>query len=346
MPEGTMTTPSNACDLATAIRKIDFADRSVTLIGYGAMGHHYLAAFRALGVGHVRVCSRSQPLDIEDSRVEVYAGDIERFDGRARDDELAVIATPTALALDAARRLGALGFRRLLIEKPISLHADAIDDLARELDVAGVRARCAYNRVAYPSLLEVASRAAAEGGITSCTYAITEMVRSDWPERFPADELARWGVANSLHVVGMAHRLIGMPRKWSGFLSGALGWHRSGSVFVGSGVSESGIPFAYHADWGSRSRWGVEVHTGQSSYRLCPLEKVFRKAGAMEDWQEIPLDVFAPGVKAGVAEQVAAMIDDGVGARVSPPTLSEAADLVRYAEVLFGYAAAGDSALG
>ena len=50
-PEGTMTTPSNACDLAAVIRRIDFADRAVTLIGYGAMGRHYLAAFRALGVG-------------------------------------------------------------------------------------------------------------------------------------------------------------------------------------------------------------------------------------------------------------------------------------------------------
>ena len=138
---------------------------------------------------------------------------------------------------------------------------------------------CAYNRVAYPSFLEAYARASHEGGITSCTYTFTEMIKQDWPERFKPDELARWGIANSLHVMSMAHALIGLPQSWTGHQCGALPWHPAGSVFVGSGISKLGIPFSYHADWGSTGRWSVEVHTAVSSYRLCRNDYWLRKYG-------------------------------------------------------------------
>jgi hypothetical protein len=107
---------------------------------------------------------------------------------------------------------------------------------------------------------------------------------------------------------------------------------------VGSGVSERRVPFAYHADWGSTGRWSVELHTPAASYRLCPLERVFRRQTPLAEWMEVPLTVFAPQVKAGIAEQVAAALHGELRAVLPLVSLREAAALTRYAEELFGYA--------
>lgn len=327
--------------LTRMIRSADYTDCAATLVGYGGMGQQYVKALQALRVRRIRVCSRSrdrlEPLrDVPG--VELVEGGIERLDCRPEGGELGIVATPIATLTSAAQRLASLGFHRLLIEKPVSLWSEDIEDVADRLERQGVEAICAYNRLAYPSFHEVRARAAREGGITSCAYTFTEMIKPNWTERFPAEELARWGIANSLHVIGMAHGLIGMPRTWSGYRSGAIDWHPSGAVFVGSGISDRGIPFAYHADWGSTGRWSVEIHATGSSYRFCPLEQVFRKTSALSDWEEIPVTTFAPGIKVGFVEQVSAMLDPRIRELIPLMSLRDAGTLTRYAEGVFGYA--------
>jgi predicted dehydrogenase len=304
------------------------------------MGREYLKALNAIGVGHVRVCSlSSESLGNPElfPNVEIISGGFELLNVAAEPTELAVVATPTDSLIRATDKLVSLGFRHLLVEKPIALDSGSIDRLKERMALADVDARCAHNRLSYPSFVEVASRSAEEGGITSCSYAFTEMVKPDWPDRFPAEELEHWGIANSLHVIGMAHGLIGLPAHWQGFRQGKVKWHPAGEVFVGAGVSQNGIPFSYHADWGSKSRWAIEVHTRHTSYRLCPIEKAFYKTQATADWSEIPLTTVTSDVKAGIVEQVAAMLDPAIADIVHIPTLNATADLTRFAEELFGY---------
>lgn len=332
--------PVSSAELSAAIAETDFSQCAVTVVGYGTMGKHYVNALRALGVRAIRVCSRSAaPLEGLGAfeGIERIAGGVEHLACRPQPEELGIIATPTAHLITATRLLVSLGFRRLLIEKPVSLWSEEIARLAEDLDQQGVKACCAYNRLAYPSFHEVKARSADEGGITSCTYTFTEMIKPDWPQRFPAEELTRWGIANSLHVMSMAHGLIGLPSAWNAHRSGSLPWHPAGSVFVGSGVSDRGIPFAYHADWGSTGRWSVEVHTPLSSYRLCPLEQVLRRTSATGDWTQVPVTAFAPELKAGIAEQVAAMLNDELRAKIPLVSLPATASLTRYGEGLFGY---------
>ena len=332
--------PASSADLASAISTTDFSTRAATVVGYGYMGKEYVKALRALGVERIRVCSRSGG-PLEELRgadgVETAAGGFERLGWQPERDELGIIATPTAALADASQQLASLGFRHLLIEKPVCLRSRAIRQLAETLEQRRVEAVCAYNRVAYPSFQELRARVESVGGVTSCTYTFTELIKPDWPEIFSAEELARWGVANSLHVIGMAHGLIGAPGAWRGHHSGALPWHPNGAVFVGSGVSDQHIPFSYHADWGSTGRWSVEVHTSQSSYRLCPLEKLFRRASAMAEWEELPVAAFAPDLKAGIGEQVAAMLSPDIRQLLPLVSLGEAVALTEYAEAVFGY---------
>jgi len=330
----------SSAELAAAIAAVDYSTCAATVVGYGTMGKQYVNALRVLGVRRVRVCSRSAGTLQElqgVTGVETVAGGFERLGWHALPGELGIIATPTASLVAATERLVSVGFQHLLIEKPVSLWSGEIERLADALESQGVEACCAYNRVAYPSCHEVRTRTAQEGGITSCSYTFTEMIKPDWPQRFPHEELARWGVANSLHVMSMAHGLIGLPARWQGHRSGSLRWHPSGAVFVGSGISERGIPFAYHADWGSTGRWSVEIHTPVSSYRLCPLEKVFRRTSATAEWEEIPVTAFAPQVKAGIPEQVAALLNEELRELVPLVSLRTAAALTKYGEAVCGY---------
>lgn len=332
----------DAAALRDAIAAADVRASTATVIGYGAMGRQYVAALRTLRVARIRVCARSEasiaPLKGV-SGIEVFPGGIERFEEKPEPGELGIVATPTERLVFAAERLATLGFRTVLVEKPVARSAAAIARLAEELARHGVDAVCGCNRLAYPSYHEVAVRAARDGGISSCAYTFTEMVKPDWPQRFSREELARWGVANSLHVIGMAHGLIGPPGEWRGYRSGRLSWHAAGAIFVGAGISAHGIPFSYHADWGSTGRWSVEAHTPAASYRLCPLEKVFRRTTPTGDWDEIAVPTLAPDVKAGFVEQVAAMLDAGLRRRVPLMPIREAAALTRFAEEVFGYTA-------
>jgi hypothetical protein len=331
---------ASSTELSAAIASTNFRDCTATVIGYGNMGRQFVKALRALGVQNIRVCSRSRGA-LEELQsipgVETIAGGFEGLRCQPKENELAIVATPTALLINAAERLASLGFRKLLIEKPVSLWSADIARLNERLKQLGVVATCAYNRVAYPSFLEAQGRASNEGGVKSCTYTFTEMIRPEWTEFFPAEELSRWGVANSLHVIGMAHQLIGLPTTWHGYASGTLPWHTSGAIFVGSGISDRGIPFAYHADWGSTGRWSLEVHTSVSSYRLCPLERLFRKTSATGEWEEVELVTFAPDIKVGLVEQVAAMLSQDIQQLVQLISLPGAVGLTRYAEQVFGY---------
>ena len=331
--------PSSA-ELSAAITATDFRRHSATVVGYGKMGTQYVNALRALGVGRICVSSRSEgPLAALQGQagIETVAGGVERLERRPLPDELAIVATPTLSLVSVTERLVALGYRRLLIEKPVSLWSPQIERLADAVERDGVEAMCAYNRVAYPSLVEARQRAQEEGGITSCTYTFTEFIQRLNLSRYPEEELARWGIANSLHVVSMAHALIGMPSTWHGHRSGSLSWHPAGAVFVGSGLSEHGIPFAYHADWGSTGRWSVELHTSASSYRLCPLEQLFRRTTPTAEWEPVPVSAFAPEVKVGFVEQVAAMLHIELRGRLPLVSLRETASLTKFGEEIFGY---------
>ena len=291
---------ASSTDLAAAIAQEDFSARSATIVGYGNMGKQYVSALRRLGVGHIRVCSRSpEPLGelAHITGVSTVSGGYQDLHVTALPGEIGIVATPTADLASAAEHLAACGFRKILVEKPVSLLAAEIERLADSLQQQSVDAVCAYNRVAYPSFHEIRARTEQEEGITSCTYTFTEFVDRIGPGHYTDSELTRWGFANSLHVISMAHGLIGLPTSWSGHRAGALAWHPSGSVFVGSGISDRDIPFAYQADWGSKARWSVEVHTQVASYRLCPLEKTFKKASATGDWEEVSLATFAPELK-------------------------------------------------
>lgn len=321
----------------------NFASCQATIVGFGNMGRQYFKALKSLGVKKIRVCSRSEnPLkEISDNPgVTTLCGGFSKWNLKAQLAELAIIAVPIADIIPATLHLREWGFKKFLIEKPIALYSQEVQSLTQRFEKDSVDAVCAFNRVAYPSLLKARSLVQREGGITSCTYTFTEFIKGMHEGDYPDEVKKRWGLANSLHVMSMAHALIGWPKEWRCYQGGAtVTWHPTGTVFVGSGISERNIPFSYQADWGSTGRWSVEIHTGVSSYRFCPLEKLFQKYSFKEEWQEIPIIPFAPDVKIGFVEQVAGMLSEEVRSHIPLVSLQDTFRLTKYGEEVFGYGA-------
>lgn len=335
-----MKHPRGAAALADAIRATDFSGCSATVVGYGNMGRQFVAGLQQLGVKRIRVCSHPSP-ELERLRdkngMTIYAAKVETLQVAPDPNELGIIALPIASLAGGAKHLASLGYRKLLIEKPVSLWSSEIEASLRSFEQQNVEAYCGYNRAAYPSLCEGLARAAEVGGITSCTYTFTEFIHKLDPSRYTRDEMTRWGIANSLHVMSMAHGFIGLPASWKAYRRGALSWHPSGAVFTGSGISQKDIPFSYHADWGSSGRWSVEIHTPGPSYRFCPLEKLLRRTTATSDWEDVPLATVAPDVKTGFLEQVAAVLSPPLRDFVGPYSLRDTLQLTRFGEDVFGY---------
>lgn len=331
--------PIDSRTLAGVIRAQDFSSQRVTVVGAGTMGRQYVKALQSLGVRAITLCSRSEEglrgfCDV--NGVTTVPGGYQRLDRSEDPDELAVVATPIQTLGAASAHLGRAGFRRLLVEKPVALSSTEIFALADHMDRSGVDVRVAYNRVAYPSVQELRARAALEGGVTSCAYGFTEAVAAEWEQQYPREVLQRWGIANSLHVMSLAHAVIGRPATWRSYRRGGLSWHPTGSVFVGAGETEHHIPFSYHADWNSKGRWTAEVFTRTAAYRLCPLEKLERRGQPRGEWEPIAVDAFDPTAKAGFVEQVAAALrPETLSVRLT--TLREAGHLTAYAEDVFGY---------
>jgi predicted dehydrogenase len=333
--------PPDSVTIASAIKDVDFSRHAATVLGYGHMGPEFVGALRALGIPDVRICSHPSAALAKlegQAGITIYPQDVREFAATPRENEAVFIALPIPILIDAARRLVSLGYRKLLIEKPISLWSTDIGALEQDFNKHGIEAWCGYNRAAYPSFQELQSKAAADGGMTSCTYTFTEFINKLDPKRYTPDEMTRWGIANSLHVMSMAHGLIGLPESWKSYRTGgSVAWHPSGARFVGAGTSTRGIPFSYHADWGSTGRWSVEVHTSGPSYRLCPLEKLFRRTSATGDWEEIRVTSFAPDIKTGFVEQVAAVLDERLRRLVPLYSLHDTVLLTRFGESVFGY---------
>lgn len=322
------------------INEHDFSNKQVIIIGAGWMADQYCRALQAMGIRSVTVISRKE--ESAKQCCEKY-GYQPRYGGykdslpTIKGSDLIIVATPVHELMPATEYAVRLGHKNILVEKPGSLYSSELFDWAKRSDERNARIRIAYNRLVYPNFLMLKELVQSEGGITSCRYTFTELLHTINFNNNHKDVYKRWGIANSLHVISMAHNLIGMPGVLSFYRKGGLPWHPSGSRFVGSGISKKDIPFSFHGDWDSAGRWGVEVMTHECAYRLIPLEKLYRCKKKSFDWEVIELEAPFPGVKEGLAEEVGVMLIRQIEEEIPLVTLAEGAKLVGLAESIFGY---------
>ena len=325
-------------DKLKKINSYQLDGKSVLIIGGGYMGKEYAHVLEQLGINDVTIVTKS-PKQASDYSAKfdytILDGGFEKQLSSVGKKDLVIIAIPTELLVSATKLAIKTGQTRILLEKPGSLFHKELFSLNEIIDQQKVR--IGYNRLLYPNFHKIKQLAKNEGGIISCKFDFTE-----WTHKIPFDvyqenEYTLWGISNSLHVITMALELIGMPKEIVSFQFGKLDWHPSGSIFVGTGVSEENIPFSYHANWESSGRWMVEIMTKENSYRLMPLEEIHVCKKGTVEWKSVDFQVAFQELKFGIAEQVVTMLDDELEDEIGMVTIEKAIEYNKIAEKIFGY---------
>ncbi len=310
--------------------------KSVLIIGSGYMAEQYSETLNKIGITDVTIIGNSK------NKVETLgkkydfdtlSGGFETNLPNIEKKDLVIVATPIELLVSAARFALKFGQKNILLEKPGSLYSEPLKSL--ENKCKGKKVCLAYNRLFYPSFHKLLELIKNDGGITSCTFSFTEWTHKINLDSYPKSVLSRWGISNSLHVISMAMRLIGMPKTIKCFQKSSLSWHKTGSIFVGSGISNKNIPFSYHSDWNSAGRWGIDIMTRKNSYRLMPLEQLFRCKKGTTSWENIPIKTLIPHSKEGIAEEIFSMLDKE--SKLNLITLKEGYSYIKLAEKIFNY---------
>lgn len=313
-------------------------NKSVAIIGSGFMANQYSLALSKIGICDVEVIGRSQKTLEQICKRFHFIPINQDYDTGIKslsEKDLVIITTPIPDLIPATKLALKYGQKNILIEKPGSLYAAQLQNLDKIKKSQKIFV--AYNRLFYPNFQKLFQLVKKEGGINSCNFTFTEWVDKIDFKKYHPSVYSRWGIANSLHVISMAFRLIGMPKKITCIHSGSLSWHKTGSVFVGCGVSKKGIPFSYNADWSSSGRWGIEVTTKKNAYRLVPLEQLYRCPKNSTTWVPVKFDKKYPQIKEGISEQILAMLTKNGKNSPNLVSLREASAFNQVAEKIFGY---------
>jgi len=245
--------------------------------------------------------------------------------------DLAIIATPIHELRPAAELAASLGYKNILVEKPGALYSDVLRDWAQSVDKQDVRIRLAFNRHTYPSFWKLKELSDSEGGMTSCRYTFTEWVHTINLNNNHEDVYQRWGIANSLHVIAMAHALIGMPKSMTTYSKRRAILASDGRAIHRCRGYRTWRSFFIPCRLELSRPMGIENHDSSEclsldpSRKTIPLSEGFYKLGT--SWNQAqPF----PHVKEGVAEEVALMLDDASERNTSMAvTLADASKYIK-----------------
>lgn len=312
------------------------------VIGTGKMGSAHLQALAALAPDALAAWAPSlRRRDAAESvGAEFFHGELSAALDCFQPTHV-VVASPIETLTPISLQLITAGVRHLLVEKPVALSSQEGAALAAAVKTAEARLYVGYNRRFYSSIRtakQLIADAAEE--IESVAFEFNEVVTDlAGPQGHALAVRQRWLIANSLHVIDSALFRLGVPDlDRSTFISsGFLPWHPSGSIFVGSGLTINGKPFAYHANWTSPGRWGLEWMTPSARYVFRPLEKLAVMRRGSFSMDNIPIDdELDRRFKPGVYLQNRAFLLDGDDAS-NLVSLDHALYLVRLGESIGGY---------
>jgi predicted dehydrogenase len=186
----------------------------------------------------------------------------------------AIVSVSFEKLADVAIELLHAGTKRLLLEKPGGLTLAELSAVHEAAAKAGAEVLIAYNRRFYAATKKARKLIQEDGGAVSCAFEFTEWAHTIAPMVLPDEVKQSWVIANSSHVIDLAFHLCGFPKDWKSWHAGTLDWHPSASRFCGSGITERGVLFSYHADWEAPGRWAVEVLTRKRRFIFKPMEQL------------------------------------------------------------------------
>lgn len=276
---------------------------SIWLVGAGPHACEYAKVLASMGV-EFEVIGRGPASAQAFERVTGHAvrqGGLGKALAELPAPEHAIVAVSFEQLAGAALELLNAGTRRILLEKPGGLSVAELESVATLADAKKADVLIAYSRRFFASTAMARRMIAEDGGALSCAFEFTEWAHTIVPMNLPAEVKQSWLIANSSHVPDLAFHLCGFPREWKSWHAGGLDWHPAASRFCGSGITEDGVLFSYHADWEAPGRWVAEVMTSKRRLIFKPMEqlRVTHLKTVKEEVVEIDDDLdqrFKPGL--------------------------------------------------
>ena len=280
----------------------------VLVIGTGLIGQEYARILNDLNVDFINLCTTKESAIRfkESTGFNAIYGGLEQNKAILNEFSHCIVATDVENSFSIATILFEQNCQNILLEKPGTLTIDDFFKLYTRFYDIDSSVYIGYNRRNYSSVLTLIELAKEDGGITSAHFDFTEWSHVIEKLNKSKGLLRNWFFCNSTHVIDTVFHIIGKPELIQSTSISNLDWHNP-SIFVGSGISKSTIPFSYHANWSSSGRWYIEVKTRLRSLRLMPMEHIFEQKIGSLDWTEISIDnskdlLYKPGFYKQVQE--------------------------------------------
>jgi len=288
----------------------------VLLVGAGGMARAYAAVLasmdvtpRVLGRGSASAAAFEAATGLTPG-----TGDL-RTQLEDVDPNAVAIVTVNAHALaEVTTTLMEHGIKRLLVEKPAALDLEEMASLQSVATAVGAEVYVAYNRRFLSSVIEADRLIALDDGIVSVKFDFSEPVRKIGALGKPERELSTWFYGNSTHVIDLAFHFFGRPDTLEAHIAaqGGVDWHPQAGVFTGFGSGENGATIAWHSNWVSPGRWGIEVLTRERRIIMQPLEKLrIQTHDSFAEVDHVIDDTCDQNFKPGLLRQTTAFLTGG-----------------------------------
>jgi predicted dehydrogenase len=248
--------------------------KNILLVGAGGMAQSYFDVLQTTGFTFEVVCRSLSSADIFEQAkgYRPIVGGVSTLLKSGSIPEHAIVAVGVEHLSEVAEALIKAGVKSILVEKPGGLFHSNIQGLNVLAIKNKAKVYVAYNRRFYTSVSKLLAIADTDGGIRSLSFDFSEWADMIAPIKKGPNVKERWVLSNSTHVIDLAFFLAGKPKEINAYVSDGLDWHRSGSKFTGSGLTERGVLFSYRADWDAPGRWGLIAYTNNYKLELLPLE--------------------------------------------------------------------------
>lgn len=276
----------------------------ILLIGAGYMGIEFAKVLKSLRKKFI-VIGRGEKSAGEFEKIigeKVFTGGIDKYLTENKTiPSVAIVAISEEQLGSATIKLLNRECKKILVEKPGGLDFKDIKNVAKLAKQKKAKLFLGYNRRFYASVKKAREIIRQDGGVLSFNFDFTEAVHKIVPLVRTPGVKENWFLQNSTHVLDLAFFLAGHPKEINSYTASSLSWHPIGAIFAGSGVTEKGALFSYHANWKSPGRWAIEIMTKNHKLFFKPLEKLqIQELGSFEVKDvilddELDLD-FKPGI--------------------------------------------------
>ncbi len=319
--------------------------KKILLVGAGAMAEEYTKVLLYLGFEKDNILAVTRTKETAEKFYNKYNihcqwnAEIPKNLDNTFDSAI-VCVSPINLQ-SVTQQLFINEFKNILLEKPGALSSVDLKKIQDESERNNAKIFIAYNRRFYNSIYRAKQIINDDGGLISCFFDFTEIeeriMKAKDLKGYTDLELNRWGILNSLHVIDLFIHFAGKIEKSDFLRKGHLHWHKSGSIFCGSGITQKNVFFSYLSNWDGAGNWKIELNTKKHKLILSPLEKLFVQEKNSICINSVELTEEPEGLKPGLLEQVKTFFKINCLSRKSLCSIDEAIENLSVGEKIFGY---------